>query len=171
MSFGPVAQGALRRLKKTWAKGLDDIAVTLIGIGGISAFRKVDGAPLPELRLSTTWESRTPFIPPRFLKPRGKDSLDGQLRAELRHRGLPDLVVPPAVTLPTDQNEAGLQARWFRQFVRTRRSSQAPGPPPGLFRLTLAFARPVEGPLCLGWGCHFGLGLFVPCEGGAHVAE
>jgi CRISPR-associated protein Csb2 len=162
MSFGPAAQRALRRLRRTWAKGIDDIAVTLVGIGGLSAFRTVAGAPIPELRRSTTWESRTPFIPARFLKPRGKDSLDGQVRAELRHRGLPDLVVTPAVTLPTDQDELGLQARRFRHFVRTPQNSQAPGPPPGLFRLTLTFDRPVEGPLCLGWGCHFGLGLFVP---------
>jgi CRISPR-associated protein Csb2 len=171
MSFGPAAQRTLRRLRKTWAKGIDEITVTLVGIGGLSSFRTVTGSALPELGRSTTWVSRTPFIPPRFLKPRGKDSLDGQVRAELRHRGLPDLVSAPAVTLPAEQDEAGLQARWFRHFVRTRQNSQAPGPPPGLFRLTLTFEKPVEGPLCLGWGCHFGLGLFVPCEEHVHAAE
>jgi CRISPR-associated protein Csb2 len=87
------------------------------------------------------------------------------VRTELRHRGLPDLVDVPVVTLPTDQDEAGLQARWFRHFVRTRQNSRAPGPPPGLFRLTLTFEKAVEGPLCLGWGCHFGLGLFAAREG------
>jgi CRISPR-associated protein Csb2 len=171
MGLGSAAQRALRRLRKTWAKGIDDLAVTLVGIGSLSSFRTVAGAPLPELGRSTTWESRTPFIPPRFLKPRGKDSLDGQVRAELRDRGLPDLVAPPAVTAPTDQDDAGLQARWFRHFVRTRQNSRAPGPPPGLFRLTLTFRTPVEGPLCVGWGCHFGLGLFVPYEGGAQVVQ
>jgi CRISPR-associated protein Csb2 len=164
MGFGPAAQRALRRLTRTWAKGVDDIAVTLVGMGGISSFRRIAGAPLPELGRSTTWESRTPFIPPRFLKPRGTDSLDGQVRAELRHRRLPGLVSAPMVTPPTDQDEAGLLARWFRHFARTRQSSHTPGPPPGLFSLTLTFERPIEGPLCLGWGCHFGLGLFVPKE-------
>jgi CRISPR-associated protein Csb2 len=161
MGFGRAAQGALRHLRKTWAKGIDDIAVTLVGMDRLSSFRTVAGAPLPELGSSATWESRTPFIPPRFLKPRGKNSLEGQVRAELRHRDLPDLVVAPVIALPTDPGEAGLQARWFRHFVRTRQNSRAPGPPPGLFRLSLTFERPVEGPLCLGWGCHFGLGLFV----------
>jgi CRISPR-associated protein Csb2 len=149
---------------------MDDMAVTLVGMGGLESFGEVAGAPLPELGRSTTWESRTPFVPPRFLKPRGKDSLDEQVRTELRHRKqlvegallpLPDLIVAPAVTLPTDDGEAGLQARWFRHFVRTRQNSEASGAPPGLFRLTLTFEQPVQGPLCLGWGCHFGLGLFV----------
>jgi CRISPR-associated protein Csb2 len=26
----------------------------------------------------------------------------------------------------------------------------------------IEFAEPVAGPLCLGYGCHVGLGLFVP---------
>jgi CRISPR-associated protein Csb2 len=162
MGFGRAAQRTLRRLRRTWAKGIDDISVTLVGIGRLSSFRVVGGRPLPELGRSATWESRTPFIPPRFLKPRGKDSLDGQVRAELRQRNLPDLIIAPAVTLPTDAGEGGLQARQFRHFVRTRKNSTAPGPPPGLFRLSLTFERPVDGPLCLGWGCHFGLGLFAP---------
>jgi CRISPR-associated protein Csb2 len=161
MGFGQAAQRALRRLRKTWAKGMDDIAVTLVGMGELALFRTIGGVPIPELGRSTTWESRTPFIPPRFLKSRGKDSLDGQVRAELRRRQLPDLLVAPVVTPPTGESEAGLQARSFRHFARTRQNSGAPGPPPGLFRLTLTFEAPVEGPLCLGWGCHYGLGLFV----------
>ncbi|GIU94713.1 MAG: hypothetical protein KatS3mg012_1170 [Gaiellaceae bacterium] len=161
MGFGQAAQRALRRLRKTWTKGTEDIAVTLVGMGELASFRAIGGVSLPELGRGTTWESRTPFVPPRFLKSRGKDSLDGQVRAELRHRELPDLVASPVITPPTDASEAGLQARWFRHFVRTRQSRKAPGPPPGLFRLTLTFERPVEGPLCLGWGCHYGLGLFV----------
>jgi len=167
MRFGRDAEYALRRLRKTWAKGTDDIAVTLIGIGSLSSFRTVAGTPLRELGKSTRWESRTPFIPPRFLKSRGKDSLDGQVRAELRARGLPDLVATPTVALPTEKDEAGLQARWFRHFARTRHNSRAPGPPPGLFHLTLIFQDAVRGPLCLGWGSHFGLGLFEAKSSGA----
>ncbi len=33
----------------------------------------------------------------------------------------------------------------------------------GAFRLT--FARPVRGPIALGWSSHFGMGLFVPVRG------
>lgn len=160
MGFGPDARRALTRLRRTVAKGIDEIAVTLVGTGCLSSFRSISGDPIPELGRSTTWESRTPFIPPRFLKLRGKDSLEGQVRAELRARRLPDLAVAPTVARPTDQDDAGLQARRFRHFVRTRQDRAAPRPPPGLFHLTLTFQKPVDGPLCLGWGCHFGLGLF-----------
>jgi CRISPR-associated protein Csb2 len=161
MGFGGAAQQALRRLRKTWAKGIEEIAVTLVGLGDISAFRVVSGVTIRELGSSTSWESVTPFIPPRFLKARGKDSLDGQVRAELRCRNLPDLVGAPVVTLPTGSGTAAVQARRFRHFARTRQNTRAPGPPPGLFHLTLTFEKPVAGPLCLGWGCHFGLGLFA----------
>jgi CRISPR-associated protein Csb2 len=165
MGFGRAAQRALRRLRKTWAKGIDEIAVTLVGLGDLSAFRVVSGERLPELDRSTSWQSVTPFIPPRFLKASGKDSLEGQVRAELCSRNLPDLIGAPMVTLPTDPGTAALQARRFRHFVRMRQNTEAPGPPPGVFHLTLTFAEPVAGPLCLGWGCHFGLGLFAVAGG------
>ena len=161
MGFGEIAQVALRRLRKTWAKGIDDIAVTLLGVGGRDSFVEVGGNAIPELAASATWVSRTPFIPPRFLKTDGKNSLEGQVRAELRRRGLPDLSTSPMVTQPTDKNEAGRQALWFRHFARVRREGGPPAPP-GLFHLTLTLQSPVAGPLCIGWGCHFGLGLFAP---------
>src|ERR1017187_1099736 len=120
MGFGPLAECGLRRLRTTWAKGMDDIAVTLIGIGKREAFREVGDHAIPELGSGKAWVSRTPFIPPRFLKSRGRDSLEGQLRAELQRRGLPDIVEAPAVVVPTDESVAGRQAQWFRHFARTR---------------------------------------------------
>lgn len=162
MGFREIAQPALRRLRKTWAKGIADIAVTLVGIGRREAFLEVGGTPIPELASSATWVSQTPFIPPRFLKRNGKDSLEGQVRAELRRRGFPDLTTAPMVTLPSGEDAAGRQARRFRNFARTRRDGGKAGPPPGLVHLTLTLESPVAGPLCLGWGCHFGLGSFVP---------
>ena len=162
MGFREIAQPALRRLRKTWAKGIDDIAVTLLGIGSRESFLEVGGNTIPELASSATWVSQTPFIPPRFLKADGKDSLEGQVSAELRRCGLPDLATAPVVTLPSGEDAAGRQARRFRHFARTRREGGIPVPPPGLFHLTLTLESPVAGPLCLGWGCHFGLGSFVP---------
>lgn len=162
MGFREIAQPALRRLHKTWAKGIEDIAVTLLGIGSRESFLEVGGSPISVLASSAIWVSRTPFIPPRFLKPNGKDSLEGQVRAELRRRGLPGLASAPTVAVPTDENEAGRHSRWYRHFTRTRREGGKAGPPPGIFHLTLTLESPIDGPLCLGWGCHFGLGSFVP---------
>ena len=165
MGFGPLAERGLRRLRKTWAKGMEDIAVTLVGIGKREAFRKVGDDAIPELGLGKVWVSRTPFIPPRFLKSRGRDSLEGQLRAELQRRGLLDIAEAPAVAVPTDESVAGRQAQWFRHFVRTRQGKGGT-PPAGLFHVTLTLDCAVEGPICLGWGSHFGLGLFVPTNNG-----
>lgn len=160
MGLGPLAQHALRRLRKTWAKGLDDLAVTLIGIGERTSFRRVGDAEISSLASSTKWVSHTPFLPCRFLKPHGKDSLDGQVRAELSRRGLPSLASPAVIADPTGDSAASRDARQFRHVILARRGK--PGAPPGVFHLTLTLERPVDGPLCLGWSSHFGLGLFVP---------
>ena len=163
MGFGPLAEHGLRLLRTTWAKGMDDIAVTMIGIGKRDAFREVGDDAIAELGSGATWVSRTPFIPPRFLKSRGKDSIEGQLRAELQRRGLPDLALAPTVANPTDESDAGRRAQWFRRFARSRQG-RGEAPPAGLFHVTLTFDRSVGGPICLGWGSHFGFGLFVPAD-------
>jgi CRISPR-associated protein Csb2 len=165
MGFGPQAELALRWLRRTWTKGMaGGISVTQIGIGRREFFREVGGEVLPELASGTTWVSRTPFIPPRFLKSHGKDSMEGQIRAELARRGLPDVDVPPTIAVPTDEGEDGRCARWFRSFARTRQGNGGL-PPAGVFHVSLTLARPVKGPISLGWGSHFGLGLFVPSGG------
>jgi CRISPR-associated protein Csb2 len=164
MGFGPLAVRGLCRLRRTWAKGMQDVPVTLIGLGKRESFRTVGADPLRELGSGAVWASRTPFFPPRFLKTLGKDSLEGQLRAELSRRGFPDLALPPAVALPNVANDSGRQARWFRRFIRTRKGNGGT-PPAGPFHVTLTFDRPINGPLCLGWGSHYGLGMFVPVGG------
>lgn len=161
MGFGLLAERALRCLRRTWAKGMDEIAVTLIGIGKRSSFRNVGGEPVAELGSGATWVSRTPFVPPRFLKSHGRDSLEGQIRSELERRGLPALTAAPSIAAPSDASSAGREARLFRGFARTRQGNGGT-PPGGVFHVTLTLTRPVEGPLCLGWGCHFGLGAFEP---------
>jgi CRISPR-associated protein Csb2 len=163
MGFGPLAERALRCLRSTWAKGMDDIAVTLIGIGKRASFRNVAGEPVAELGSSATWVSRTPFVPPRFLKSHGTDSLEGQIRSELERRGLPALGATLSIAAPSDESSVGREARWFREFARTRQGSRGM-PPGGVFHVTLTLTSPVEGPLCLGWGCHFGLGVFKPAS-------
>jgi len=167
MGFRAIAQRALRRLSKTWAKGIDAIAVTLVGIGSRNSFLEVGGKEVRELATDATWASRTPFVPPRHLKSKGKDSLEGQVRAELLRRRLPDLAAAPIVALPTGENAGRHQARQFRHFA-TRREGGKPAPPPGLFHLTVTLQSSVAGPLCLGSACHFGLGSFIPVGHGSY---
>jgi len=165
--LGEIAQRAIRRVKRTWAKGgVGDIQLAVVGL-----WREESGAPLHRtLQLFTgnlfdnlerlfgppggavVWKSATPFVPPRFLKKRGKNSLLGQVNAELKARSLPEA---DQVIIDPDQT------RLLRHFVR-RRSRTALAPPVDVgFGLRLVFKEPIAGPLSLGYASHFGLGLFV----------
>ena len=163
MGFGPVAQRALRTIRKTWAKDISHISVTLVGVGSKESFVEVGGVTILELGTTTIWKSRTPFIFPRHLKSHGANSAGGQIHAELDGRALPSLSSPPAVALPTGGDSSGnTDPHRFRHFVRRRRSGQAAPPTPGAFHVVLTFEKAVSGPVCIGWGSHFGLGMFVP---------
>ena len=83
-----------------------------------------------------------------------------QLRREWRERGteLPEIVAMR--DLPSvPHGGRKLRPVYFHRFRRKRGLVQ----PDTLGRLLeLRFAKPVRGPLALGFGCHFGLGLFIP---------
>jgi CRISPR-associated protein Csb2 len=106
-----------------------------------------------EVAVAAVWESRTPFLAPRHLKPNGKNTVEGQVLAECESRKLP---VP--VRIERLSREETLR-RDFLSFVRSRPGKPPPHTMPLGLRLT--FAEPVSGPLSLGYGSHFGLGLFA----------
>ena len=89
---------------------------------------------------------------PRFQKRHGRNALEGQILAELLSRGLPPAHVEvrpwDAQTLP------------MRHAIRVRRAPSAPPPVDAAIAVVLTFDEPVRGPLSLGYGSHFGLGLF-----------
>ena len=104
--------------------------------------------------------SATPFVPPRHHR-KGRGSLAEWLVTEVRreavHHGLP---VPSQVTpVPRLRTHLGRQIRWL-EFRRSRKGEQ----PRMGYGFELEFAEPVTGPIALGYGCHFGLGQFVPVE-------
>src|SRR5690606_16018485 len=108
---------------------------------------------------SRTWVSETPFVPPRFAKVRGgtmRDRPEDQLRwliAEVLDR--------EAEAIETYSSKADAAFGWNR-FTRVRKKDRGrSGGRPGFgFRIT--FTEPVAGPIALGYGAHFGLGLFRP---------
>ncbi len=100
------------------------------------------------------WRSVTPFVPPRHLKRAGADSFIGQVAAELSRRGLP---VPVRIT-QSSQSEI-FDAR-FRHFVRERNRGGRAAPQAAWSAFEIEFAEPVNGPICLGYGSHYGLGRF-----------
>ncbi len=128
--------------------------------------------------LSRRWRSVTPFVPTRHYKQHGtkRDTCPpGQfpevvLREEISRRGLPSptsvkLLDQCALWNHVECKETGRALRWleFRQqrvFGYGRRGST-----PGM-GFIIEFTEPVNGPLALGYACHYGLGLFAPMHDG-----
>lgn len=159
MGLGDAAQRAVRALRRTWTKGgVGDIQVAVVGHGDLDILRQLPsplnrhveellGPPMG----TRVWESATPFVLPRFLKPRGKNSLRGQINAELASRQLPEIesvFVDPDLT------------RELRHHVRQRTHVGVAPPADAGYGLRLTFSVPLRGPLLLGYGSHYGLGMF-----------
>jgi len=164
MGLGQQAQDAVRGLRRTWAKGgVGDLQLALAGQGDLSALRRLP-APLdagivallgPPLGCRI-WVSSMPFVLPRHAKRSGKNTIAGQVQAELASRGLPAATVE---ILAWDD-----RTRTLRHAARVRRPPALPPPVDAALALRLVFDRPVEGPVALGYGSHFGLGLFAAAD-------
>jgi CRISPR-associated protein Csb2 len=162
------ALNAVRALKRDDESA--ELRVQLVGLGSEHDFR----APL--LGNSRLWISATPFLPSRYPKIDGtkRDRPEDYAtpRAFLRHVLQQELTrrtdLPPLVSLAEEEAIGPSRLRPI-QFVRFRNKHGDDGGrrPAGGFRLT--FAGPVRGPLCLGYSCHFGLGLFLPGAGSPEV--
>ncbi len=163
MGLDANAQKAVRAVRQTYAKNVAaPLRLTLVGIGALSDLLAFSGAIGQAMRRimggetgATTWVSETPFVPPRFQKPCGKNSLEGQVQAELASRGF-----PPAISIQRMDTHLSDLARRLRHYVRARRRASPPPVDAGHV-LQLNFADPVRGPLALGYASHFGLGLFA----------
>lgn len=164
MGLGETAQAALRTLKRTFTKGgVGELRLALAGGGTIDDLRRLPdpfarsiNSVLAPATGATVWQSVTPFVPPRYCKPRGANTLQGQINAELTSRGLPNAV---AEVLPWDEGNLDL-----RHAVRVRSRGGAPPPSDVGLCVQLTFERSISGPLALGYGSHFGLGLFVASD-------
>jgi CRISPR-associated protein Csb2 len=162
MGLGDAAQQAIRTLRRTWTKGgVGALQLALVGSGNLDMLRSLP-APLDRRveqligpREGTrVWVSATPFVPPRFLKRRGANTLLGQINAELASRHLPP--VESVSELPRNGETLAL-----RHFVRVRQRRGTRPPADVGHALRLEFGEPIRGPLALGYASHFGLGLFV----------
>jgi CRISPR-associated protein Csb2 len=171
--YPPEIQGILMGLRRDrlWA-GRDDgaadreVQLALVGMGSAPDF----DAFVPAVGVGRVWVSRTPWVPPRYVKPRGRNGLEGQIRGGLAHRGLPEPVSVEVETgdLDTPWRSAssdGPRTSSWRRFDLERYAGKSVKQRPRqrlTFGVRLTFAEPVRGPICLGYGSHFGLGRFVP---------
>ena len=116
---------------------------------------------------SGVWRSVTPYLHPWHLKKPAMRTQEattaailGQLRREWHGRGmgLPEIMDIRGL-LSVQHGGRALRPLHFHRFRRKSGLVQ----PDTLGRLIeLRFAQPVQGPIALGFACHFGLGLFVP---------
>lgn len=143
---------AVEKLNRIWSRDGNEWRLVLEGIGGSEI-----GMPL--LKPSTNWASVTPYLHPWHAKPRFA-AID-QIRRELRERGFPE----PTAIERLEQVAAGpgrLRSPIHFHRFRARRGLTQPDRHGSFWKLR--FATAVEGPLALGFACHFGLGLFRPAD-------
>ncbi|QQS48117.1 MAG: type I-U CRISPR-associated protein Cas5/Cas6 [Acidobacteriota bacterium] len=134
-----------------------DVRMVLTGLGETGQF-----PDLPLMNSSRNWRSVTPFSLPRFANrgggkaPRPRDLPEAQLIRELKSRGFPE----PITIKRIEGYEVGGRpmVRWLE--FHTRRYNGTEGH--GLAGFEIEFPEPVRGPIAVGFGCHFGLGLFMP---------
>ncbi|GIX04874.1 MAG: hypothetical protein KatS3mg114_0743 [Planctomycetaceae bacterium] len=157
------AYHAISCLRRTWTKGgVGELQLATAAIGELDVLRQL--APPYRQRLESiigppggarVWRSLTPFIPSNQLDRRLAASKPLEfLQQELALAGKPSLV---AFRLDVPLTIA------MRHYVRHRRDGQAPHID-AAYGLELTFEQPIQGPLCLGYAAHFGLGMFVASE-------
>jgi len=149
------AIGALRTIFRQGNR--PDVRLVLTGLGEAEQF-----GDMPVFAQSRRWRSVTPFSLPRFANrgagkpPRPRDLPEAQLVRELRVRGLPE---PVSIDRIEGYAAHGRPlVRWLEFHTRRFKGDQGYG----LAGFEIEFAEPVQGPLALGFGSHFGLGLFLP---------
>ncbi|MBI3723843.1 type I-U CRISPR-associated protein Cas5/Cas6 [bacterium] len=153
------AQRVLHAVRKTYAKGVaHDLQVTVVAEGSLADVSRIGDPHRSAMARvlggenSRIWVSATPFFTPRHVKRRGRHTLEGQLQEELHDRGLPSCRA--VEVLERDE----LIGRRFLHFVRRDPRMRPPVDVP--LGLRLHFDEAVAGPLCLGFGSHYGLGRF-----------
>jgi CRISPR-associated protein Csb2 len=142
-----------RRLRQVGGK--PDLQLVLLGTG-----TRTDWTKTPLFGKSRQWKSISPFVSPRHQKTRGRkrETPIEQLQNELQRHGFPSPI--NVHELPRYEVD-GSSIRWI-EFRRERLLGGGSRGQSLGYGFTIEFAEPVAGPICLGYGCHFGLGLFVP---------
>ena len=108
---------------------------------------------------SARWTSVTPFLASGHLKASG---YAGEVRRLLNRRGLDATGVEVVELQAIDVRGAPRRAIHFHRFRTSGREAQ---PDAAGALLSIVLPEPIEGPLAIGYGSHFGLGLFVAVDG------
>lgn len=143
---------ALDRINRLWESGGSEWQVVLEQYGlipEIQGSRYVGKAHI--------WKSATPYLHPWFRKK--SFGIEDQIHRECQKRGLPKPEVESLQEIMIKGR--GRRPVHFHRF-RSKRGLVQPDTQGSFLKLT--FEEPLSGPLALGFGCHFGLGLFQAIE-------
>ncbi|MDB4731933.1 type I-U CRISPR-associated protein Csb2, partial [bacterium] len=151
-----------------------------LGIGHPSDFGGLNEqkGQCPVLASSSTWVSRTPFVPTDHLRIRNSEKttpdgyakalqreLESVLRKEMSRR--PWLKEHPndvKIEIIPHTFLGGTETTWLK-FIRKRKNGGGAHSTSLGYGFRLNFPESVQGPIILGYGSHFGLGQFVPEDG------
>jgi CRISPR-associated protein Csb2 len=181
--FAPEEVQVLRSLRRVWHGRDFEIEMRLAGVEPLARVRSRE---VGLFGTSAVWRSRTPLVLPRHPKTVSVlDPVSGQRRRvpkldPVTHRqidGLEDQVIrllgllPPELGLNLEPvrvagfgaRRAGLRFDWSR-FRRSRLSGQGRRSDERGYGVELVFPQPVAGPIALGYGAHFGLGVLGPAN-------
>ena len=143
----------------------DVLPLMLEGVGSSKLFAAATRYIAP----STTWESVTPYLFPWHMRPRDfrsreakESAIATQIRREWEARFGSRVAIERVEFLPTVKLKGGkrLHSLQFHRFRKKKTDVVQPDTYGQL--LKLHFSEPVQGPIAMGFGCHFGLGLFGP---------
>jgi CRISPR-associated protein Csb2 len=174
MGFDEAACLALRKLNHVWGHGGHDIRLVLHGIG-----QPMDFEECPLFGRSKKWVSFTPFVSTRHAKAyrdgRPKIAANGWQEGSAPHDLLRLLAQNPnwqEARIVRQLNErdrpfcfgeksaerrfCSLQFQTIRHNGNGKRGNGSGG------GFIIEFPEPVRGPIAVGYGAHFGLGLFMP---------
>jgi len=145
-----LALRALDRITRLWESGGAEWQVLLEQYG---AAKEIQDSRY--LGSAKEWISATAYLHPWFRKK--NFTIEDQIRRECRERSLPEPRIEslPHITI----NSRHRRPIHFRRF-RNKRGLTQPDTQGSFWKLT--FKEPVAGPLALGFGCHYGLGILRP---------
>ena len=175
LGFGRVARAALDGISEVWSEHREEIRLVLLGVGSPADFPwdpKADPGRdpgCPYFATCSVWRSLTPFVPTRFPKTtKGgspKRDGDGVWIGSPEHdlaRLLGEGGYPRPAIVPLERARVGQRSLHWLDFQTARPNGNGRRSMRGVAGWTLQFESPMQGPIAVGYGAHYGLGLFAP---------